>query len=383
MRKTGRLAAFVLVLAVVGAALVVAARFLSQSPTSGDSAVSLTLPGLGSPGKALLGVYLDARADALAEPAGLEDDPVVFVIGSGESVTSIAARLERSGLITDSELFRRFLQYHDLDSGIEAGQFILRQTMTIPQIADALQEGHRPELSLTIREGLRLEEIAVEVATQTGIPVEEFRGLVTSGWRQLDLGYAYLQDLPEDATLEGYLWPETYLLPDAALAEDVLVRMLDVFDREVSTELRAAASASGLNVHELLTLASIIEREAVLDSERAYISGVYHNRLNDGWQLGADPTVQYGLGHDGDWWPMLYVDDLALDLEYSTYVHIGLPPGPICSPGLESIRAAAMPAATGYYFFLVDCEKDDGSHLFAATEGEHFANYSRCGGGQQ
>ena len=363
-------------------ALVFAARFLTQASSNEASTDSLSLPGLSSPSKALLGIYLDARADALAQPVGFADDPVEFVVESGESVSSIAARLERMNLIEDPDLFRRYLQYHDLDSGIEAGQFVLRQTMTIPEIAHALQVGRRPELGLTIREGLRLEEVAAEVANQTGISAEDFRELVTSGWRQLDLGYGFLQDIPEDATLEGFLWPETYSLPEAASAEDVLVRMLDVFDQKVNAELRASAIASGLNSYELITLASIIEREAVLDDERVTISSVYHNRLNAGWQLGADPTVQYSLGHEGDWWPMLSVDDLTLDLDYSTYVHVGLPPGPICSPGLESVKAAAVPAVTDYYFFLADCEKDDGSHLFAVTEDEHFANYGRCGGGQ-
>jgi UPF0755 protein len=141
-----------------------------------------------------------------------------------------------------------------------------------------------------------------------------------------------------------------------------------------------AASQRGLDLYQLVTLASIVEREAVVSEERPVIAGVYLNRLEAGWTLDADPTVQYGMGEEGNWWPDLWTNDLAFPSPYNTYQNQGLPPGPICSPGLASIRAAAQPADTDYFFFLVDCTKDDGSHLFSETEAEHYANYERCGG---
>jgi len=381
LREAGRIVAFVLTVALVGVAVGGVITFLARSSDAAESGGLLDLPEDSAPSKAILGFYLEARSDALAKPAGGDDSLVAFVIEPGETVPHIASRLEREGLISDSDLFRRYLQYHDLDSGIEAGEFVLRQTMTIPEVAQALQEGHSPEQSVTIREGLRLEEIADAVASQTSISAEEFLLVVTTNWRQLGLGYRFLSEIPDGATLEGFLWPETYLLPEDASAGDLLTRMLDTFDARVTPELRDAARSHGLNTYELVTLASIVEREAVLDEERPLISSVYHNRLNAGWQLGACPTVQYSLGRTGDWWPSLSVDDLALESEYSTYVHVGLPPGPICSPGLESVKAAANPAQTDYFFFLADCESNDGGHLFAVTEAEHLANYNRCGGG--
>jgi UPF0755 protein len=226
--------------------------------------------------------------------------------------------------------------------------------------------------------------MAAVVAAQTGISEDEFLAQATAGWRDLGFAFDFLTDLPPDATLEGFLFPETYRLPENATAVDLLGRMLETFDARVTPEMRAAAADRGLNVYELVTLAAVVEREAVLDEERPLIAGVYHNRLQAGWFLNACPTVQYGIGFQdetGEWWSVLTLDDLELDSPYNTYRYLGLPPGPICSPGLTSIEASAYPADTDFFFFLADCTKDDGSHLFAVTEAEHLSNYQMCGGG--
>lgn len=338
------------------------------------------LCGAGSPEELMIAAYLEANADRLEQPAGSDDTPVAFVVEPGETAGEIAARLQELGLISDAELFRRYVQYHKLDAGIEAGEFTLRQTMTIPEIAMALQKGHRPEQEVTIREGLRLEEVALAVASQTTISQDEFLTLATTGWRNAGLAFDFLTSLPPTATLEGFLFPETYRLPEDATAGDLVERMLSTFDARVTLDMRAAAASRGLDVYELVTLASIVEREAVLDEERPLIAGVYHNRLADGWLLGACPTVQYALGTPENWWPQFTLEATQVDSPYNTYRNPGLPPGPICSPGLASIRATAYPAETEYYFFLADCTKNDGSHLFAVTQEEHNRNYEKCGG---
>jgi len=334
-----------------------------------------------SPDDSLLHLYLDAHADELQQPAGDDDTPVNFVVEPGETASVIASRLEQEQLISDAELFCRYVQYHNLDASIEAGEFSLSQTMTIPEIAQALQRAQRSEQSVTIREGLRLEEIAAAVAAQTSIPYDEFLTLVTTGWRDSGFTPGFLNELPPAATLEGFLFPETYRLPEDPTAADLLSRMLATFDARVAPEMQSAAASHGLSLYELITLASIVEREAVLDKERAVIAGVYYNRLEAGWLLSACPTVQYAIGDASEWWPSLTLDDLEFDSPYNTYHTQGLPPGPISNPGIASIRAAAYPADTDYYFFLADCTKDDGSHLFATTEEEHFSNYEMCGGG--
>ena len=344
--------------------------------------------GLSSPDEILIGAYLEANATVLEQAAGDDDTPVTFVVEPGETASEIATRLKRVGLISDAELFRRYTQYHNLDAGIEAGEFTLRQTMTIPEIAQALQQGQRREQIITIQEGWRLEQVAEAVAAQTSIPQDEFLALATTGWRDAGFVFDFLTALPPTATLEGFLFPETYNLPEEPVAIDLLSRMLETFDARVTPEMQAAAANQGLSVYEMVTLASIVEREVVLNEESAVIAGVYHNRLEAGWFLGACPTVQYALGSSdtstglstSNWWPPFTLEATDADSPYNTYHHVGLPPGPICSPGLSSIQAAAYPADTDYFFFLANCTQNDGSHLFAVTQEEHLRNYEMCGG---
>ncbi|HIE37730.1 MAG TPA: endolytic transglycosylase MltG [Anaerolineales bacterium] len=386
MKRAGRIAVFVLALAAVGT--IVGGGMWAARRTGGVAACSLG--SLGSPEEVVLESYIQMHAEELARPAGSDDTPVTFVIEPGETAMEVAQRLQEAGLVSDAELFRRYLQYEELDAGLEAGTFTLRQTMTIPEIALALQSGQRPDRVVTIREGLRLEEVAAEVSAQTGIPEPEFLALVTAGWRGTELsGHDFLASLPPTATLEGFLLPETYRLPEEAAAYDVVARMLTTFGERVTPEMRLAAANRGLSVYEMVTLASIVEREAVVPEERPIIAGVYFNRLEAGWLLNADPTVQYGLGYDeetGQWWRTLYFDALGVnslaevDHPYNTYRYPGLPPGPICSPGLASLEAVAYPADTDYFYFIADCHANDGSHLFAVTEEEHYANYAACGG---
>ncbi|MFQ6100520.1 MAG: endolytic transglycosylase MltG [Anaerolineae bacterium] len=379
MKNIGRAIAFSVALIAIIAAVGSVVWLLTHSASDGGG-FSLSLCGLSSPDDFLIGLYLDTKAAQLEQPAGDDDTPVTFVVEVGETAAEIGSRLEQEGLIADAELFRRYVQYHGLDAGIEAGEFTLRQTMTIPEIAQALQKGQRPEQVITIQEGLRLEQVAAAVAEQTNISPDDFLALVTTGWRDSNLAFDFLSDLSPGATLEGFLFPATYRLPEEGTAVDLVGRMLGTFGTRVSPEMRAAAASHGLSVYELVTLASIVEREAVLDEERPLIAGVYHNRLESGWFLSACPTVQYALGTPDEWWPQFTLEATDVDSPYNTYRHLGLPPGPICNPGLASIQAAAHPADTDYFFFLADCTKNDGSHLFAVTQEEHNHNYERCGG---
>lgn len=379
--KIGRGIAFLVALVALGVAALSISSFLGDSSSGGGGGISLGLCSLASPEDLAIGAYLDSKAAELEQPAGTNDEPVTFVIEPGETVEGIAGRLEAAGLVSDAELFRRYVQYHGLDVTIEAGEFTLRQTMTIPQVAQALQQGQRPQQEVVVQEGLRLEQVATQVGASTTIAEQEFLALATSGWREASLSYGFLADLPPDATLEGFLYPATYQLDEDAAAIDLLRRMLDAFEANVGSDVRAAAANQGLSLYELVTLASIVEREAVLDEERATIASVYHNRLALDWPLlAADPTVQYALGTPADWWPVLTLDDTQIESPYNTYRNRGLPPTPICSPGISSIEATAYPAETSYYYFLADCEANDGSHLFSVTEEEHLANYERCGG---
>ncbi len=333
-----------------------------------------------------LGLYIDSKSAELAASAGPDDTSVTFIIEEGQSVQAIANRLKKEQLISDAELFRRYVQYKGLDAGIQAGSYTLKQTMTIPEIAKALQHASAAEQQVTIPEGKRLEEVATIIAEQTSIAPDAFLQLAQTGWALSDLPgkYPFLAQIPVTHTLEGFLFPDTYRLPENAVAYDLIDRMLADFARQVTPETQQGFAQQGLTLYAGITLASIVEREAVLPQERPTIAGVYANRLRDGWFLSACPTVQYALGYrpdEGTWWKrQLYFSDLEVESPYNTYRNLGLPPAPIASPGYAAIQAAAFPAQTEYYFFMVDCNKNDGSHFFARTEEEHLANFNACGG---
>ena len=389
-KKTAKIIGQIIVFGVTMGVLVFAGifayRFVMRALSVGSSASPIGLGDVPGADGVLIGAYLDANAEKLEQPAGTDGTPVTFVVNSGETVVEVATRLQEAGLVLDAELFRRYVQYHEMDTTIEAGEFTLRQTMTIPEVAAALQRGQVAEQVVTIQEGLRLEQVAAAVAAQTTIPEDEFLALATTGWRDAGLAYDFLAEIPPGATLEGFLFPETYRLPEEATAIDLLNRMLQTFDTRVTPEMRAAGAPHEMTFYELIVMASIVEREAVLDEERPFIASVYFNRWTFGWLLNADPTVQYGMasqpGWTGEWWPQLTPENYqSVVSPYNTYLNLGLPPTPICSPGLASIEAAAYPADTDYFYFLADCTKNDGSHLFAVSEEEHLNNYAICGGG--
>jgi UPF0755 protein len=320
--------------------------------------------------------YLDTRQAELTTPAGDDPKAIVFTVEPGESVTQIASRLQSEGLVRDAQLFRLYLRYSKLDSGVEAGQFTLKKTMTIPQIAQALQSGKRgDELTLTIPEGRRIEEVAALVAQQTPISATTFLSL-TRDARPWAAQYPFLAELPPGASLEGYLFPDTYRLPKDVTAADAVARMLANFDHRVTPAMRDKLAAQKRTLFQAVTLASIVERESAAAQERPVIASVYSNRLKTGMALDADPTVQYAMASakkQAPWWPQLTQEDYrSVQSPYNTYLNPDLPPGPIASPGLSSIQAAIEPAQTNFYFFRASCNRD-GTHLFSKTLEEHAA----------
>ena len=325
----------------------------------------------------VLSLYLNTRSGDLTSPAGKDETPVLFTIDRGESLNAIANRLQSEKLIKDTDLFKRYLQYNGLDASIEAGDFQLNQTMSIQQIAKTLQEGRIAELNVRIPQGKRLEEIADIVATQVPISSTDFLKLAKDAG-QWKAQFEFLNDLPEGATLEGYIFPDTYSLPrDKVTARDVIVTALRNFDKQVTPQMRADLEAQGRTLYDAIRLASIVEREAGVEKDRPIIAGVYMNRMKDGMALDADPTIQYGLGNTRDpqtWWPQITQDDYqGVQSPYNTYINPGLPPSPISNPALASIQAAIDPEKHGYYFFRTSCN-NDGSHVFAKTLDEQIAH---------
>ena len=330
---------------------------------------------------AALGMYLRLNSERLESPAGTHAGSVAFSVEPGETATTIANRLQEQGLISDSQLFRLYMRYAGVDAKLEAGQFALSPSLNMIEIAERLQRARAEEIVVTIPEGLRAEEIADLLTAQGALDGERLLELVRAGDpAAAGLGaYDFLDDRPPGATLEGFLFPDTYRLLVPAEPEDLLARMLDNFDRQVTPEMRQTARAAGRSLHEVVTLASIVEREALLAEEEPVIADVFLNRLEKGMFLRADPTVQYAMGYQpdrGQWWktPVQLDEYGTVDSPYNTYLYPDLPPGPICSPGVSAIQAAIYPADTKFLYFMAT---GDGGHAFAETWEEHEANVAR------
>lgn len=323
----------------------------------------------------LIGLYLAFNRDKIVQPASSDDSSVVFTIEPGETAVTVANRLEENNLITDAAVFRRLIAYRGADQSLAAGTYQLRRNMTMDEIIIALQSGRQEEIAVTIPEGWRAEQIAERLEAQELFSAGDYLALVEQP-QQFAGEFTFLEDVPAGQSLEGFLFPDTYrVIKEEITPEDFIRMQLSTFEQRVTPALRDAMADKGMTLYQALTLASIVEREAVVDDERPIIAGVFENRWNDGMFLNADPTVQYALGYqseDETWWKRpLLLEDLEIESPYNSYEHPGLPPGPICNPGLAAIRATATAPATDYYYFV---SRGDGTHVFATTLEEHQRN---------
>ncbi len=323
-----------------------------------------------------VGLYLKMQAEDINTPVSDDPTPVTFVVNEGDTATSVAVRLQQMGLINDATLFSLLIRHRGADQQIEAGEYELRANMTMDEIIVALQHAPVQEEIVRIPEGWRAEQIAELLTAQGVVDGQEFLTLVRSGVSSVDYDFLLRRPPGSPSSLEGFLYPDTYRIPRKATAADLIDIVLRTFDQNVTADMRQQATERGLTMYEVVTVASIVEREAVLAEERPLIASVYFNRLAQGMHLQADPTVQYALGYQpltGQWWktPVTLEEYEKVDSPYNTYLYPGLPPGPICNPSLDSIRAALAPAETNYLFFIA---KGDGSHAFATTYEEHLRN---------
>ncbi len=298
----------------------------------------------------------------------------VFEINQGESVSMMSLRLEGAGLIEDAELLRTYLIYTGLDRHIQAGEYRLNPVMSPVQIAAELLDATPEDAIVTILPGWRIEEVGENIAASgLDIGAEEFIQAAYSPSPEL------LSILPVESlsSLEGFLYPGTYVFPREKDLNTVLETILAAFSENVDVTLVDGFERQGLTIPEAITLASIVEKEAVLNDEKPLISSVFYNRLEVGMRLETDPTVQYALGYQTEtssWWKSpLTGNDLAVESPYNTYIYFGLTPTPICNPDLSSLRAVSFPAETPYFYFRSACD-GSGRHNFAITYEEHLDN---------
>lgn len=323
--------------------------------------------------RATLSVYLLLRLPELESPVNPGLDSVNFKIEPGTTASQVATDLAAAGLIDDPQLLTRYLHYRGLDRGIEAGRYLLSGRLSWIELAKSLQSAEAGAGMLTIPEGWRREQIAAAAAAASPTLLQD--ELLEASNSRPD-GYSFSHELPPEGGLEGFLFPDTYAIDADTGALELVLMMLDNFEEQLRAPLRSGFEERGLSLYEAVTLASIVEREAVIEEERPLIASVFLNRLALGMNLDADPTVQYALGQqpDGIWWKSsLTASDLQIDSPYNTYRNPGLPPSPIANPGLSSLQAVAEPAQEVYLYFRAACD-GSGRHNFAVTFEEHVGN---------
>lgn len=329
-------------------------------------------------------VYVSMR------PVPASDQAVAFEIAEGTGTAGIADRLQEEGLIRSALLYKVYLRIENEGSSFKAGTHELFPGEDYAAITAALNQKagaasppseQAGSVKVTIPEGFTIKQIAERLGEAGSWDAKTVRQLTREPEKFAD-------DLPAGVpdseglqyALEGYLFPDTYEFSTDATEEDVVRRLVQETGKKLQSipDFDNLLKERGLTVHELLTVASLVEREAVVDSERPLIAGVIYNRLNDPMKLQIDATVQYALGEQKE---RLLYSDLEIDSPYNTYKNEGLPPGPIASPSLKSIEAALRPEASDYFFYVT---KKDGSgeHLFAKTFAEHEQNIeeSKAGG---
>jgi len=346
---------------------------IDRIPKLAERSFGAASPHLNVIDKTYYGTLILANQNDLLIPFDPGDSNRLFKIQDGESVNSVALRLEQEGLIANSQAFRAYLLYAGLDTGMKAGQYSLSASMTAVDIAHVLQSAITEEITFVLLAGWRSEEVAEALSSY---------GFYTDPMDFLDLvrnppEYLRPVGVGEGDTLEGYLYPGEYVLKRKLGAEDIVRAFVNRFEMEAYSRLGSAWEQQGLTVKEAITLASIVEREAIVDDEMPTIASVFYNRLGISMKLDSDPTVQYAIGYNGQqntWWTNpLSSQDLLIDSYYNTYQYQGLPPGPICNPGMSSLVAVAYPAQTPYYYFRAKCD-ESGRHSFAVTYEEHLQN---------
>ncbi len=313
--------------------------------------------------------------------------PVTIEITQDDDTSSVATKLTKAKLVKYGFYFEARMR---LDGGeLRPGTYTILNGESVSDIikritvpsdssggsADSGKAATAPSaINVTFVEGQRFEQYGDELE-KAGLPNgrEAFMKAVANPANRK--GFDFLNDLPADATLQGFLFPDTYRFGSDATADQIVVQMLTNFDNRFTPEMLVQQKASGLSMLQVITVASIVEREAVVPEERPIIAKVYLNRVDQGMLLNADPTLQYSIGSEADWWPKVTDAAIASDSPYNTYKFPGLPPRPISNPGLASIQAVLQPADVTYLYFVA---KDDGSnsHVFANTNDEQ--NQNRC-----
>ncbi len=301
-------------------------------------------------------------------PVSLVDTQVVSIeVLPGSSTEKIARLLHENELIRNTFIFKYKVKDMGVGTSLKAGKYNLDKSMDLVEIIDSLTKGVKSDntVRFTIPEGYELGQVANKLSDEGIANYDRFMELVGKK-SNFEEDYTFLKEIDDGQSLEGFLFPSTYEIFQLATEEEIINKMLAEFEKVYESELKPKLDEFNFSLNELVTLASIIEREGKLDDERPIMSGVFHNRLNIGMKLESCATVQYILGERKE---NLSIAETQTPSPYNTYINQGLPPAPIASPGKVSLVSAVNPAEVDYLFFVLT--GTDGSHTFTKTYGEH------------
>jgi len=307
----------------------------------------------------LMGVEINKQLQPVSRMPG---KMIVVKVAPKSTTGEIGQMLYNKGLIRSPFFFQAYTWVKGLDGRLRAGEYMMSPQLTLREIVDRLVAGRVTTYSFTIPEGFDLKQITGLLQAKGFIEQDRFAFCLKNG----SFPYSFLKGLPNrDNRLEGFLFPATYQITKDSNEEQIIGMMLKKFSQAYTREMAEKAAAKGLNTLQVITIASLVEKEAKLSSERPVIAGVLFNRLDRGMPLQVDATIQYALGSHRE--RILY-RDLEVNSPYNTYKFKGLPPGPIASPGLSAIKAVLEPAKHNYLYYVA---KSDGSHVFSRTLAEH------------
>lgn len=282
------------------------------------------------------------------------------MVPPGATFHEVADTLHRVGLIDSVTVFDLYARYKNLDRNVEAGAYQLSRNLNMVQILTALQTATPDEVFVTIPEGYTIKKAAAKLDQGGMIKGSDYIAAAVAGPYNND----FLKELPAGTSLEGFLFPDTYLIPRNGTAKQLVMQQLEAFGSHWNDTRKAEATQQKLTPLQIVTIASMIEREARFDEDRPLVASVIYNRLAAGWALQVDATVLYAKGV---WQSSVTIQDRMIQSPYNTYLHTGLPPGPIANPGIKALDAALKPAQTGYFFYLSDPQ---GHNHYAKTNEE-------------
>ncbi len=303
------------------------------------------------------------------------DTKVAFEIAQGDSIDRVAKGLKEKELIRSASVFKSYLKKNGLDREVKAGNFILSRNLTAQEIASVLTNDALTEAAITIPEGFTIDQIEAKLVSQGLIQKGELTGFNIENLTEEEKKLVPEKFLPilseHGSNLEGLLFPDTYFINPASFSlNDFVLRLIRTMDEKITPEMHAAYTANERSLYDILTMASILEREVRTEKDLPIVAGILWKRYDSSWPLGTDATIVYVTNNS-----RLTTEDLEMESAYNTRKYLGLPPTPISSPGLSGIKAAIYPAATDYWFYLTTL--DTGEVIYSISNEEHNVNKAK------